>query len=280
MEDSIHKELESRLFQLGERFRGPLRAYCFKRFRQYAAWLLCLHKIDEIYKDSVRQEGDIIENCLANAGVRCTLESGGDFIPRKGSFISVSNHPTGIIDGLALLSVLRRVRPDVKLIANSISEFFHEFRDHLIYIYPFDSNAAFKKNLIGLNQTIAWLNGGGGVALFPAGDISFFHYGKWRVQDPAWTTTVSRISLLTHSPILPVFIDDHHNFVFHFLGSFHWALRLLLIPRKILFKKNRSIRISIGKSITYDELKSVGNASNRTAYVRHALYELKNQKRD
>jgi putative hemolysin len=280
MESSIHQELESRLFQLRERFRGPLGSYCFNLCRRYAAWLLCLQEIEEIYGNSARQNGDIIENCLANAGVRCTLESGEDFIPREGSFISVANHPTGIIDGLAMLSVLRRVRPDVKLIANSISEFFSAFRSHLIYIYPFDGSTAPNKNRIALNQTLAWLKGGGGVAVFPAGDISSFDYRKWRVLDRQWTTTFIRISLLTRSPILPVFIEDHHNFLFHFLGSFHWALRFLLIPRKILFKKHRSIRISIGKAITYDQLKSLGNTSYRTRYVRRALYELKNQNRN
>jgi putative hemolysin len=280
MESSIHQELESRLFQLRERFRGPLGSYCFNLCRRYAAWLLCLQEIEEIYGNSARQNGDIIENCLANAGVRCTLESGEDFIPREGSFISVANHPTGIIDGLAMLSVLRRVRPDVKLIANSISEFFSAFRSHLIYIYPFDGSTAPNRNRIALNQTLAWLKGGGGVAVFPAGDISSFDYRKWRVLDRQWTTTFIRISLLTRSPILPVFIEDHHNFLFHFLGSFHWALRFLLIPRKILFKKHRSIRISIGKAITYDQLKSLGNTSYRTRYVRRALYELKNQNRN
>jgi len=280
MESSIHQELESRLFQLRERFRGPLGSYCFNLCRRYAAWLLCLQEIEEIYGNSARQNGDIIENCLANAGVRCTLESGEDFIPREGAFISVANHPTGIIDGLAMLSVLRRVRPDVKLIANSISEFFSAFRSHLIYIYPFDGSTAPNRNRIALNQTLAWLKGGGGVAVFPAGDISSFDYRKWRVLDRQWTTTFIRISLLTRSPILPVFIEDHHNFLFHFLGSFHWALRFLLIPRKILFKKHRSIRISIGKAITYDQLKSLGNTSYRTRYVRRALYELKNQNRN
>jgi hypothetical protein len=54
-------------------------------------------------------------------------------------------------------------------------------------------------------------------------------------------------------------------------------LRFLLIPRKILFKRNRSIRISIGKTITYEELKSLKNATIQANYVRCALYELKNQ---
>jgi putative hemolysin len=268
MEDLIHTELEIRLFQLRERFRGPLGSSCFNLLRRYAPWFLCVKKISEIYRLSASQDGDIIENCLANAGVRCILESGEDFIPGRGSFISVANHPTGIIDGLAMLSVLRRVRPDVKLIANSISEVFSALGSHLIYIYPFDGSMAFEKNLIALNQTLAWLRGGGGVGVFPAGDISSFDYRKWRVQDPQWTTTFFRLALLTHSPILPVFIKDHHNFLFHFLGSFHWALRFLLIPRKILFKRNRSIRISIGKTITYEELKSLKNATIQANYVR------------
>ncbi len=39
-------------------------------------------------------------------------------IPKEGSFITVSNHPLGGIDGVLLLKLLVENRPDYKIIAN------------------------------------------------------------------------------------------------------------------------------------------------------------------
>src|SRR4029434_689394 len=41
-------------------------------------------------------------------------------IPETGPVVVVSNHPFGMLDGLVLDAVLRRRRPDVKLLANSL----------------------------------------------------------------------------------------------------------------------------------------------------------------
>ena len=39
-------------------------------------------------------------------------------IPKEGSFITISNHPLGGVDGILLLKLLIEHRPDFKIIAN------------------------------------------------------------------------------------------------------------------------------------------------------------------
>lgn len=41
-------------------------------------------------------------------------------IPAEGRVILVANHPIGSLDGLALLRLLGRIRPDVKIVANRL----------------------------------------------------------------------------------------------------------------------------------------------------------------
>ncbi|WP_420481339.1 GNAT family N-acetyltransferase, partial [Aeromonas veronii] len=43
-----------------------------------------------------------------------------EHIPASGRVILVANHPIGSLDGLALLQLLGRIRPDVKIVANQL----------------------------------------------------------------------------------------------------------------------------------------------------------------
>jgi putative hemolysin len=43
-----------------------------------------------------------------------------EHIPASGRVILVANHPIGSLDGLALLRLLGRIRPDVKIVANQL----------------------------------------------------------------------------------------------------------------------------------------------------------------
>ena len=41
-------------------------------------------------------------------------------VPRRGPVVAVANHPFGMVEGVILGSLLLRVRPDVKFLANSM----------------------------------------------------------------------------------------------------------------------------------------------------------------
>ena len=49
-------------------------------------------------------------------------------IPRKGPVVVVANHPFGILEGAILSTLLGRIRPDVKFLANDILTVIPEIR--------------------------------------------------------------------------------------------------------------------------------------------------------
>ena len=57
-------------------------------------------------------------------------------IPSHGRVVIIANHPIGTLDGLALLKLVRKVRPDVKVVAN---EFLSRFQAYKPVLLPIDN---------------------------------------------------------------------------------------------------------------------------------------------
>ena len=76
---------------------------------------------------------DFSSRALAVLGIDVVVPHGAlAHIPRSGPVIVVANHPSGALDGLALLTVIRRVRTDVRLLANQWLSCVPELRECLV----------------------------------------------------------------------------------------------------------------------------------------------------
>ena len=105
--------------------------------------IVALSEINRAYtcaSEMSRDGEDFVESALTSLGITVRLPS-SDLarIPLTGPLVVVANHPFGGADGLALLALLRRVRPDVKLLANHFLGVVPELRDSLILVDPFGS---------------------------------------------------------------------------------------------------------------------------------------------
>ena len=61
-------------------------------------------------------------------------------IPASGPVVVVANHPYGVLDGAILTVLLTRVRPDVKVLTNSLLADVPELRKHCIFVDPFQTD--------------------------------------------------------------------------------------------------------------------------------------------
>src|SRR5262249_16629629 len=90
-------------------------------------------------------------------------------IPKQGPIVVVANHPFGLAEGALLGALLARVRPDVKVLANSLLADAPGLHDFTIAVNPFGGAA--KENWRALRQSVTWLKNGGALAAFPAGEV-------------------------------------------------------------------------------------------------------------
>jgi len=75
-------------------------------------------------------------------------------IPARGPVVVVANHPYGGIEGIILAALLRSVRNDVKVLANSLLCSFPCLRESLIPVDPFGGEGAATRNVRGLKAAI------------------------------------------------------------------------------------------------------------------------------
>src|SRR5208283_1181891 len=93
-------------------------------------------------------------------------------IPRSGPLVVVANHPFGILEGAVLATVLAQVRSDVRFLANGLLAAIPEIQDLLIPVDPMGRTSSAVYNSTGLRRAIEFLQTGGCLVVYPAGEVS------------------------------------------------------------------------------------------------------------
>ena len=177
-------------------------------------------------------------------------------IPAQGPVVVVANHPYGLADGLILGSLLLKIRPDVKFMANSLlaTAELEASRNYIIPVNPFGGPEAASANRKGLRQCVDWLKSGGLLIMFPAGEVASLRLPAGTICDPAWSETAVRLVRMTNALTVPVFFHGSNSPAFQFAGLLHPGLRTMLLPRELLNKRGRSLRVAVGSPITASNL--------------------------
>ncbi|MBN1338639.1 MAG: 1-acyl-sn-glycerol-3-phosphate acyltransferase [Bacteroidales bacterium] len=168
-------------------------------------------------------------------------------IPTEGRFITVSNHPLGGLDGIALLDIVGRNRKDVVFPVNDILMFLPNLKDLFIPINKHGSNY---DNIMLLNDTFA---SGKAILYFPAGLVSRKQKGK--IKDLEWKKTFLTKAKQFRRDIVPVHIDGRNSdFFYHLANLRKWLkikanIEMLYLPDEMFRQKNRDIHITFGKRI-------------------------------
>ena len=196
-------------------------------------------------------------------------ETGLHRVPARGPVVVVANHPYGLADGLILGSLLLKIRPDIKFMANSLlaTAELEASRNYIIPVNPFGGPGAATANRKGLRQCIDWLKGGGLLIMFPAGEVASLRLPAGTICDPAWSETVVRLVRMTNALTVPVFFHGSNGPAFQFAGLLHPGLRTILLPRELLNKRGRTLRVAVGSPITASSLSRHPTARQAADYL-------------
>ena len=248
-----------------------------KPFRGALTRLLGIDHLDCIYH-STTEDRPIPEQLLDQLAVTYRV-SGLDLqqVPRTGATVIVANHPFGILEGAVLATVLQRIRPDVRFLANQVLSGIPEIQDLII---PVDVlGGTVQNNAAGLRRAIEYLQGGGCLVVFPAGEVSHFQPREGMVADSRWHTVVARlVEALSRKGVavatVPAYIRGSNSFVFQILGMLHRRIRTALLARELLNKRDRLVELRIGSPITQKRLLEIPTPKERTEYLRWRTYLL------
>ncbi len=191
-------------------------------------------------------------------------------VPREGSLILVSNHPFGCMEGIVLAHALAKLRPDVKVLANTGLQMFKEIESHFIFINPLKANDP--ANLSALKQCKSHLKQGGLLLVFPAGKVSYYRPEKKRVCDDEWNRLPAHLARTTDSPVLPIFVEGQNSRFFINMGRIYFRFKLLLLFREMMKHRNQNVTIRVGNLLSTKLLSKMKSVELINDYLRCQTY--------
>jgi len=242
----------------------------------FAGKFIPMEQARELYlRVRTAPQGFRLEALLAEMKIKLDVQSSDlERIPVKGPLVAVANHPFGVLDGASLSVLLSRVRPDVKILTNSLLEGIPELREQCIFVDPFHTAASVDKNIKPLKQALDWLRRGGALAVFPAGEVSQWNVRQAQVTDPAWNTVAARLIRKTGASALPVYFCGRNSVTFQLLGMINPKLRTLFLLQEFLQQREKTVQIRIGKAIPSELIANLEADEEATEYLRLRTYLL------
>jgi putative hemolysin len=212
-------------------------------------------------------EGFRLESVLAEMRIDLNvLPSDFQRIPAKGPLVAVTNHPFGVLGGMALAVLLSRVRSDVRVVADSLLAGIPELHQHCFFLDPVHTPASAVRNLNALKRAEEWLRTGGALAVFPAGDAPHIDTRRGKIPNLVRETVAARLVRKTGASALPVYCCGGKSGVFQTLGSIHPQLRALFLLQEFLQCREKPTKLRIGKPIPFELITGLDNDEEATEH--------------
>lgn len=205
--------------------------------------------------------------------------------------VIVANHPFGIGDGIAILSLAERLgRPFRVMIASELLK----IKEMEPYSLPVDfsgTKEAVKNNLAVRHEAVRLLKSGTTIVVFPAGGVATAPKGFGAAQDLPWKMFPARLIQDAKASVVPMHFSGQNGRLFHLVskpmnlaeregrlakivGKVSLTLRLSLLVREFARLSGKTIDVRIGRTLSWDELEPLRDRKDLLDALKRAVFEL------
>ena len=203
---------------------------------------------------------DMVEQVLEHLDILCTVSARDlEQIPEHGPLVIIANHPTGTLDGLALLYAVSRVRHDVKVVTNRMLTHLEPLSSLFIPVDNMGGRTA-KSSLVQMEQH---LQNAGVLIFFPAGEVS--RPTRKGIRDKKWHSGFIKLAGKLRVPLLPVHIQAHNSLLFYASTLVSPTLAMLLLMQQMFRRRHSQLPIKIGQQIAWHHWHSATLSSREMA---------------
>ena len=252
-----------------------------KRLVNFLLKFLSVDKVNRIHDHNCDTPGVPFTAGLLkdlNIKLRIDNEERLDNLP-EGSFITVSNHPLGALDGIALIKIVGERRPKFKVMVNMVLNYISAMRPNFIAVDALASSDPKKKavSMQGIKAAMMQVRSGEPMGFFPAGAVSKLNRSL-HIEDREWQPTIIRLIKQMKVPVVPIYFHTRNSWWFTFLGMVSWQLRTLRLPAEVFRKKNATMHISIGETISVEEIEKFDDLKLLGEYLKQKTFAMRNIK--
>lgn len=240
--------------------------------------LFAVDKVCELYDNNEEYLGvDFAHHILQDIGVNYTV-IGSEILEElpKGAFITISNHPYGSIDGIMLIDLIGRYRPDFKVLVNQFLGYIKRLEPNFIKVVPTgkQKEGIKKESLRGIMQSLKHLQAGAPLGLFPSGAVSDLSIKDGCIRDREWQMSAIQLIKKSRVPVVPIRFRDKNSMFYYLLGLIDWRLRVTRLPREVFNKRNKTTRVEILPIITVEEQDKYSNIEEFRTFLRSSIYPI------
>ncbi len=192
---------------------------------------------------------DFLKKVALYLNIKIDVE-GIENLPENGKCFFAANHAYGFIDGLILTKLVGEKYGDLKFIGNEMFYALPNLRSLTIAVNVLDKSP--RENLIALNKAY---NSDVPITHFPNGMVSRIYKGK--VQDKHWQKGFITKAISGKRDVVPIHFPGRNSNLFYFtyilrrIFFLKSEVEFFLLSREMLKKKNKTIKVKIGKPISY-----------------------------
>ncbi len=212
---------------------------------------------------------------LKEFNIKIEIE-GEENIPENGRSFFFANHPYGVADGLILTKIILDKFGNFKGIGNEAFKYVPALKPYIAVVNAYGTTG--KEYILALEEVFA---SDIPVTHFPAGEVSRKYKGK--IQDREWRKSLVSRAVAHKRNLVPFYFHGHNSKLFHGISNLRrffgmkTNIELALLPHEFFNKRNKTIKLTVGKPISYEVFDKKHNHQEWTDKVREFVYSLEKQ---
>ncbi len=184
--------------------------------------------------------------------------------------ILVANHPFGILDGIAAMTLAEDLGRPFKVLINKELMKVPELRPYSLPIDFRETRDAQATNLRTRDEAIRILGEGTTIIVFPAGGVATAPTPYGRAVELPWKLFTARMLQAARASVLPVYFEGQCGPMFQLASRLSMTLRLSMLIREFRRSVGRRLVARVGDIVPFEALK---HANDRKALMVE-LYDL------
>lgn len=218
-------------------------------------------RLYDIWRNDIVPDGrDVFGRMLDLIDVRLSVR--GAWPPRNlpdTPIVIIANHPFGIGDGIAVLSLAERLgRPFRVLINNDLLK-VPEIRPYSLPISFEVTREALALNMETRKEAVRLLKEGVTVVIFPAGGVATARKGFGKAEDLPWKMFPARLVREAKASVIPVYFEGQNGALFHLVSRISMTLRVSLLIREFRRLSGRTVAVKVGSVLPWSQLADVND---------------------